>query len=517
MISSILLKINQSWYLTFISSVLCVLGCSIIFFEEAYQIFLPRWITRRYKFKLKENYVFLNGALSLSSGCLLFTALFRLLPEALVYFKKSANESAHVAHQASGGDIQLNAYFVGSYITGIVVCLCFTALLHLVTSESVVHCSHSDGNSHTQKLDLESGGFDTRSPSRSHRPPTRETPRGRRSSGDEMPLLQEPHMNYYHSDDHLSSNSGYHSELEGAHCGTHRSRSLGQEQTNRFLAPKKKTKSLIQMLIPVCNEQECVGECKGYSSAQICMYEHSKEVQQLHFCEIPTLGSVPKQEVRDVSLDHTAPDHHAGLSNKSLHSDFYEEHDHDEDHDHEHHEGDHHHHISTPFSRLLLLGVQNILAIALHKFPEGFMTFTTTETNKELGFSIFLSLAFHNFTEGFSMCLPLYFSFGPSKRYAKLKAFLICSLLGGLSQPCGAFLGWLFLKYSHKSFDDPESSSSLNFVFGIIIAVTSGFLTVVGLSMYGSAVSFHGGASNFVLLWALCGMSLIGITSIFTL
>lgn len=74
---------NQGWYLTTLSSILCALGTFIIFLDDIYKLVFPRWLTRRYPFHLKENYSFMNGSLAFSSGCLLFTALYRLLPEAM--------------------------------------------------------------------------------------------------------------------------------------------------------------------------------------------------------------------------------------------------------------------------------------------------------------------------------------------------------------------------------------------------------------------------------------------------
>ena len=55
----------------------------------------------------------------------------------------------------------------------------------------------------------------------------------------------------------------------------------------------------------------------------------------------------------------------------------------------------------------------------------------------------------------------------------------------------------------------------MNRIFGITMAITSGFLTVISLSMYGSSVSF-GGNINFVMTWCIIGISVIGITSVLT-
>ena len=55
---------------------------------------------------------------------------------------------------------------------------------------------------------------------------------------------------------------------------------------------------------------------------------------------------------------------------------------------HRSHKIDHHHHVNSPLSRLLTIGIQTTLAITLHKLPEGFITYITSETNPQLGISI---------------------------------------------------------------------------------------------------------------------------------
>ena len=107
------------------------------------------------------------------------------------------------------------------------------------------------------------------------------------------------------------------------------------------------------------------------------------------------------------------------------------------------------------------------------------------------------------------MCLPLYFSMAETSKFAKVKAVSLSAILGGLSQPLGAILGYFFLKVN----EDKYSLSRLNLIFGITMAITSGFLTVVALSMYGSAVSF-GGNANHVMTWCIIGIILIGSSSI---
>lgn len=461
-------NLSQGWILTILSSSLCVLGTLIIYFDDLYYLICPKFMTSRYRFKLKENYSFLNGSLALSSGCLIITALYRLLPEASKYLSM-LNEEANAEHLSKRWQ---QIYLMCSYFGGILICASFNFALHLLTSESVVHCNH--GNT------------------------VKEEDHG----------MQEVHHNHSHV--HLHSHASFEPDV----CPT-KSNSSGNENevqdyfveqepvevevqetetTPLIRATLKPRKSIIQLFI----NDEAAGECKGYTSAELCTYHHHEHgADKLHFCEIPQLTN------HDEEVNHGEDNHGEDHLEPTLHLNQLH-------HLHHLHEVDHHHHVNSPLSRLFLIGVETTLAITLHKLPEGFITYVTSETNPKLGFSIFISLILHNYTEGFSMCLPLFYAMSTS-RYAKLKAVSISALLGGVSQPLGALLGYLFLKVNSNKYD----VHSLRFIFGITMAVTSGFLTVVALTMFGSAVSF-GGNINFVISWCIVGIMLIGLSTIFS-
>lgn len=122
---------------------------------------------------------------------------------------------------------------------------------------------------------------------------------------------------------------------------------------------------------------------------------------------------------------------------------------------------DHHHHV--PDNAFLSVGVQTSLAIALHKLPEGFITYATNHANPKLGFSVFLAIFVHNITEGFAMALPLYLAIK-----SRPKAIIWSALLGGVSQPLGAALAalWFFLSRSDIQGDEGEG------VYGVLFAIT---------------------------------------------
>lgn len=521
----LLTNLSQGWYLTTLSSILCALGTLVIFLDDIYYCLLPKWITSRHPFNLKDNYSFMNGSLAFSSGCLLFTALYRLLPEALdnLNTKKNPHNS--------------NVDLIFSFIAGILACFVFNQALHVLTSESVVHCSH-DGEDHVESLpysDLVNAqnGHHNSSHSHSHLPSYHD--HSHSHSHD-----QDHHHDHDHDQDqdhHDHSHSHGHSSLSSSNShiqqpapydatvasgGSHThggsedielydDEADGPNSANPERAPllaHRKSLGLLHYFANLEENDRLLGECKGYSSAEACL--HAKD--KLHFCELPQLpeelaghgtqrSSDSSESVRSKELTNsTIAKSRGDLSALEAHSHHVRS---------EHH----HHHVNSPLSRLLLIGVQTMLAITLHKFPEGFITYITSETNPDLGVSIFLSLLIHNFTEGFSMCLPLYYSFASKGRWSKLKAVSISGFLGGFSQPLGALMGLLFMKANHAD-SDKIDLDKLNYLFGITIAVTSGFLSVIALSMYGSAVSFSG-SSNFVMVWCIIGMCTIGLSTAF--
>lgn len=109
-------------------------------------------------------------------------------------------------------------------------------------------------------------------------------------------------------------------------------------------------------------------------------------------------------------------------------------------------EAQHHHHVPNADQAFRNIGLQTSIAIALHKLPEGFITYSTNHANPSLGFSIFLAVFVHNITEGFALALPLYLSL-----HSRAKAMLWASLLGGISQPLGAGIAalWFTLQVSN--------------------------------------------------------------------
>jgi zinc transporter, ZIP family len=89
---------------------------------------------------------------------------------------------------------------------------------------------------------------------------------------------------------------------------------------------------------------------------------------------------------------------------------------------------------------LLRTGLFTALAIGIHNFPEGLVTFLTALEDPALGAAIAIAVALHNIPEGISVSVPIYYATGD-----RMKAFLY-SLISGLAEPVGAVIAYLMLR-----------------------------------------------------------------------
>ena len=159
----------------------------------------------------------------------------------------------------------------------------------------------------------------------------------------------------------------------------------------------------------------------------------------------------------------------------------------------------HHHHVPT--NAFLSIGLQTSLAIALHKLPEGFITYATNHANPKLGFTVFMALFIHNITEGFAMALPLYLAIN-----SRWKAMFWSSLLGGVSQPLGAGVAALWFKIAGTGDAAPG-----DVVYGCMFAITSGIMASVALQLFSESLSLTHNR-NLCIAFAFLGMGILGIS-----
>lgn len=167
-------------------------------------------------------------------------------------------------------------------------------------------------------------------------------------------------------------------------------------------------------------------------------------------------------------------------------------------------EQEHHHHVPT--NAFMSIGLQTSIAIALHKAPEGFITYATNHANPSLGFAVFMALFIHNISEGFAMSLPLYLALN-----SRLKAIVWSSFLGGASQPLGAGIAALWFKLAQKN----EQGGPDESIYGGMFAITAGIMTSVALSLFSESLALSH-KNGICIAFAFIGMGILGVSSALT-
>eukprot|EP00406_Dinophysis_acuminata_P043230 CAMPEP_0179302330 /NCGR_PEP_ID=MMETSP0797-20121207/48008_1 /TAXON_ID=47934 /ORGANISM="Dinophysis acuminata, Strain DAEP01" /LENGTH=296 /DNA_ID=CAMNT_0021011855 /DNA_START=55 /DNA_END=945 /DNA_ORIENTATION=- len=117
--------------------------------------------------------------------------------------------------------------------------------------------------------------------------------------------------------------------------------------------------------------------------------------------------------------------------------------------------------------RLEQMGLNTAAAIAIHNFPEGLATFVATLGDPAVGATLAIAIAIHNIPEGLCVALPIYYSTG-----SRHKGFF-WALLSGLSEPVGAFIGWLVIKATG---DDMNQV-----VYGLLFGLVGGMMIMIAL------------------------------------
>jgi len=143
---------------------------------------------------------------------------------------------------------------------------------------------------------------------------------------------------------------------------------------------------------------------------------------------------------------------------------------------------------------LLRTGLFTALAIAIHNFPEGLVTFLGAITQPRLGIGIALAIAIHNIPEGLAISAPIYYATG--RRWL---AFLL-SLASGLAEPLGALIGLLLLG-RHLS----------PLLFGVVFASVAGVMVYLCLDELLPAARRHGDHA-VTMAGVLGGMAVMGLS-----
>ena len=120
---------------------------------------------------------------------------------------------------------------------------------------------------------------------------------------------------------------------------------------------------------------------------------------------------------------------------------------------------------TTPEERksLFTMGTATAVAIAMHNFPEGLVTFVAYLEDPAVGVAMAIGVAMHNLPEGLCVSMPIYYATG-----SRWKAFFWGSF-SGFSEPLGALVGYLVLK---TSFSGNTYGILFGFVSGMMIFIS---------------------------------------------
>ncbi len=146
-------------------------------------------------------------------------------------------------------------------------------------------------------------------------------------------------------------------------------------------------------------------------------------------------------------------------------------------------------------NKLVRMGMQTAVAIALHNFPEGLATFVAVLEDPKIGAVLACAIGIHNIPEGFCVALPIYYATGN-----RTKAFW-WGALSGMSEPIGALLGWIVLA---NSFSDA--------MYGLMFGIVSGMMVMISLKELLPTAYRYDPEDTVVTNSLIAGMAIISLS-----
>lgn len=143
---------------------------------------------------------------------------------------------------------------------------------------------------------------------------------------------------------------------------------------------------------------------------------------------------------------------------------------------------------------LLRTGLFTAVAVAIHNFPEGLVTFMAVLDDPSVGILIAIAIALHNIPEGIAIAVPVYHATG-----SRRKAFWY-SFVSGLFEPLGALVGYfLLLRFMNDT------------AFGMIFAGVAGIMVFISFDKLLPTASRFG-HPHLSLYGMFAGMAMMGLS-----
>ncbi|GAM35683.1 hypothetical protein TCE0_017r04197 [Talaromyces pinophilus] len=510
---------NRGWVMSGVAGIACVIGASIICVD-----IILRSCLRIRNFDITTNTTFLSSSMGLSAGVMVFSSLYSMLPTAKTYLSRSGLSDSVAAFT-----------LIGLFIAGVVAISIFSHIAHRYIPSHVVDCTHTH-ESHDRDIEqgVEEEHHQHHHYHHHHKDPTEENNQITQTN-EQTPLL--------------ASNGHNRRPIQTLHTkstGGLQFRTFYRDSVGRIFG--RRVTQFLRITKDVCDEN---GPCFGFS--QTCGTDCRKVLgprkqflwmdgtsSENHTRPVSPAASEPEPRIHADEPDTPLTVRHVPLvtqeetethrpEDEPQGTDYFSQEvqrpgssqqssqQGDEERtatgsqeepagkpfeDHASHSLPHHHHV--PQNAFLSIGLQTSLAIALHKLPEGFITYATNHASPTLGMTVFIALFIHNITDGFALALPLFLAIR-----SRAKAIVWASLLGGISQPAGAGLAALWIWYSNRGKEITEGTSWG--VYGGMFAATAGIMTYVGFHLFSEGLSLTHNP-NICIFSAIAGMGLLGIS-----
>jgi ZIP family zinc transporter len=517
---------ERGWVMTILSGVACIVGASVICVD-----IIIRQFPGKRDFRIQDSDTFLSMSLSLSFGVMLFSALYSMLPSA----KRSLQEGGYSPKEAAW-------ILIACFMGGVIGIQIISRVLHQFVPSHVVDCEHNHEEEGPQH-DVEAHNH------QDHHHDVINRPRRSRTNSlpGHTPLGPKTKTSKSNPHSHFGANPAgarFHAEHDSHDKNNPEDPS---ESPQRPSLQQRLSKSISKLTLRSKANCDTDGPCHGFSD--VCGAECFKNINAnggargalktavssrpsvnksatattLH----PLTETTPLLQNPDITTNNNDPtsdeydsDFPSASASHITSSQTLAPDDHNPDHalhkSHSHsshtpqdqqqqQQQQQHHHHHVPQNAFLSIGLQTSIAIALHKLPEGFITYATNHANPKLGVAVFLALFIHNITEGFALALPLYLALN-----SRSKAMATSFVLGGLSQPIGAGVAALWFHVAGEGEWAPSEG-----VYGGMFAVTAGIMASVALQLFGEALDLTH-SRGLCMVGAFLGMGVLGVSSALT-
>lgn len=150
--------------------------------------------------------------------------------------------------------------------------------------------------------------------------------------------------------------------------------------------------------------------------------------------------------------------------------------------------------INEDKSRMHKTGLLVALALGIHNFPEGLITFVGALTSPSVGIALCIAITIHNIPEGLCVAIPIFYATGDRR-----KAFLY-AFASGVAEPVGALIGFAVIEAVGGA------------AFGVIFGVVGGMMIYICMSELIPTALRHDPENKYVTKFVIVGMFIMALS-----